>query len=175
MLTGTSTNLKAGDGLLFPAASSSVCFGVVTSVATVPSGSVPGQGTTDATVTVLGSPQSVAAFPATPTAAALPQQVSDLTGQTIDAAALAAQAARESFSVPDLFACLALSAAAPQPVVALRTRAAIFGNTPRPSPRCRRTYPLPACLRLQQGLGRPRARTAAARPGPVRTWPRTRT
>lgn len=129
VLTGTSTNLKAGDGLLFPAASSSVCFGVVTSVTAVPSGSVPGQGTTNATVTVLGSPQSVAAFPATPTAAALPQQVSDLTGQTVDAAALAAQAARESFSVPDLFACLALSAAAPQPVVALRTRAAIFGNS----------------------------------------------
>jgi hypothetical protein len=128
VFAGTSTNLTAGDGLLFPVTEGGVCFGVVTSVATVPSGSVPGQGITNATVTVLGRPQSVAGFPASGPAAALPPQVSDLAGQTLDVADLAAQAARQGFSVPDLLACLAQSASSPQPVLALRTRAAIFGN-----------------------------------------------
>jgi hypothetical protein len=127
VLTGTATNLKAGDGLLFPAAQGGVCFGVVTSVAAVPSGVVPGQGTTNATVTVLGTPQPVAGFPA-PAAAALPPQAQALAGQTLDAADLASQAGELGFSVPDLFACLAQSASAPQPVLALRTTAAVFGH-----------------------------------------------
>jgi len=130
VLTGTSTNLKAGDGLLFPAAAGGVCFGVVTSVTAVPSGAVPGQGTTNATVTVLGSSQTVAGFPGS-ASATLPPQVQALVGQvgqTVDAADLARLAAQQGFSVPDLLACLAQSASSPPPVVALRTTAGIFGN-----------------------------------------------
>jgi len=128
VLTGTSTNLKAGDGLLFPAAQGGVCFGVVTSVTAVPSGAgVPGQGATNATVTMLGDPQYVAGVPAS-APATLPPQAQALAGQTLDAADLATQAAQRGFSVPDLLACLAQSASSPQPVLALRTTAAVFGN-----------------------------------------------
>jgi hypothetical protein len=128
VLAGTSTNLKAGDGLLFKGSHGHVRFGVVVSTATVPSpGGIPGQGTTVASVDALPGTQDVAGFPA-PVPAALPAQVQKLAGKTITATDLAARAAKERFSVADLFACLEQSASGPQQVVVLPSRAPVFGN-----------------------------------------------
>jgi predicted phage baseplate assembly protein len=136
VFAGTATNLKQGDGLLFGPPTTSVHFGVVAGISTVPSGNgIPGQGTTTVTVTVLPNTASLSGFPS-PSAVDLPPSVTQLqqqTGNTVSSTDLTALAAREKdFSIAELFACLAQSASGPQQAVALRTKAAIFGNNAPP-------------------------------------------